>query len=160
MLRSHLPGSAVCAFSVKSIKTAMNGRFLDRSSTLNCRKKPTYNQPSRTLTTCQSDNSNYSFLFSKLYFLIDLETLSAAFGNIKIFYSDDDALQFIKNHQMLFDSVQPVDNKAIFTSLQTGLRFTSIAVESVRVRRDNISVMYIGKSEINDFVFLRKNTMC
>ena len=76
---------------------------------------------------------------------------------LKFFYSDDDALQFIKNHQILFDSVQPVDNKAIFTSLQTGVRFTSIAVESMQVKETNVSVIYIGKSKTNAFISLRKN---
>ena len=58
--------------------------------------------------------------------------------------SDRDELDYTKKHQQLFDAVHSVDDKALFKSIRSDVRFTSIAVETVQVDGKDVSVLYIG----------------
>ena len=58
--------------------------------------------------------------------------------------SDRDELDYIQKHRQLFDAVPSVDDKALFESIRSGVRFTSIAVETVQVDGKDVSVLYIG----------------
>ena len=63
---------------------------------------------------------------------------------LTMFISDSDELDYTKEHQQLFDAVPSVDDKALFKSIYSDVRFTSIAVETVRVNGIDVSVLYIG----------------
>ena len=57
---------------------------------------------------------------------------------------DLDELVYINKHRQLFDAVPSVDDKALFESIRSRVRFTSIAVETVQVDGKDVSVLYIG----------------
>ncbi|CAN9512206.1 unnamed protein product [Ophioblennius macclurei] len=120
-------GSAVCVFSMSSIRAAFNGPFAHREGPdhrwVEYKGRIPYPRPG----TCPS------------------ETYDALFRSTQDF--PDEVVSFMRQHQLMWDPVLPLGSRPVFTRVNSPSTITKVVVDRVDAEDGPYDVLHLGTDD-------------
>lgn len=120
-------GSAVCVYSMASIRAAFNGPFAHKESPdyrwMEYKGKIPYPRPG----TCPS------------------ETYDALYKSTRDF--PDDVVSFMRAHQLMWEPVVPIHRRPVFTRINTPYRLKKLVVDRVDAEDGQYDVLHLGTDD-------------
>ncbi|XP_067854395.1 semaphorin-3D-like [Heptranchias perlo] len=120
-------GSAVCVYSMKTIRTVFNGPFAHKEGPayhwVEYKGRIPYPRPG----TCPSETYDPQYKSTKDY--------------------PDEVISFMWTHQLMWESVQPIKQRPIFTKINAQYNIRHIVVDRVVAEDDHYEVLFLGTDE-------------